>query len=220
MTGIARRGLHRVLPPAACLLLSLLSVLGDEDSPHRLAARAQGDTPLMTDLRELCDGIGGRPTGSAACDRAIEWAAKKFRDIGIQTVTVEPFEASSLWLPVSAEASAVSPAAFPIRIAAAPMSPSTKAPIEARIIDAGEGTAQDFARLGGAVRGAIVLVHSSEMKNFDDLFAEYMRNGGLNEAARKHQPAAMLLESTRPRGLLYRHPISLDKDYAPVPTAI
>ena len=30
----------------------------------------------------------------------------------------------------------------------------------------------------------------------------------------------MLLESTRPRGLLYRHPISLDLTYAPVPTAI
>ena len=30
----------------------------------------------------------------------------------------------------------------------------------------------------------------------------------------------MLLESTRPRGLLYRHPITLDLSYGPVPTAI
>jgi len=29
-----------------------------------LAAREQGPTPLLDDLRELCDGIGGRPTGS------------------------------------------------------------------------------------------------------------------------------------------------------------
>src|SRR5277367_3755111 len=113
-----------LLAPGFWLLASSFCVA--EDAPHRLAARAQGDTHLMTDLRELCDGIGGRPTGSAACDRAIEWAAKKFRDIGIQNVSVEPFEAKSMWLPVSAEASAVSPAAFPIRIAAAPMSPSTK----------------------------------------------------------------------------------------------
>ena len=76
-----------------------------QDAPHRLAARAQGDTPLMQDLRELCDGIGGRPTGSPAADRAIEWAAKKFRDVGIQNVSVEPFTAKSLWLPVSAETS-------------------------------------------------------------------------------------------------------------------
>jgi carboxypeptidase Q len=174
----------------------------------------------MTDLRELCDDIGGRPTGSAACDRAIEWVARKFRDIGIQNVSAEPFQARSMWLPVSAEASAVSPATFNIRIAAAPMSPSTSGTIQARMIDAGEGTPQDFARLGGAVRGAILLVHSSEMKNFDDLFAEYMRNAVLNDAVRKHQPVAMLLESTRPRGLLYRHPISLDLTYGPVPTAI
>src|ERR1017187_6635916 len=100
------------------------------------------------------------------------------------------------------------------------MSPSTKGTIEARIIDAGEGTLADFARLGGTVRGAILLIHSSEMKTFDDLFAEYMRNAVLNDAVRKHQPLAMLLESTRPRGLLYRHPISLDLNYGPVPTAI
>jgi hypothetical protein len=174
----------------------------------------------MTDLRELCDGIGGRPTGSAACDRAIEWAAKKFRDIGIQNVSVEPFEAKSMWLPVSAEASAVSPASFPIRIAAAPMSPSTKGVLEARIIDAGEGTPEAFAKLGGTIRGAILLIHSSEMKSFDDLFAEDMRNAVLIDAVRKHQPVAMLLESTRPRGLLYRHPITLDLNYGPVPTAV
>ena len=39
----------------------------------------------------------------------------------------------------------------------------------------------------------------------------------LIDAIRKYQPAAMLLESTRPRGLLYRHPISLDSSLAPAP---
>jgi hypothetical protein len=199
----------------------LLPVLGlAQDAPHRLAARAQGETPLFADLRELCDGIGGRPTGSAACDRAIAWAAKKFRDVGSQNVSVEPFAAQSMWLPVSAEASAVAPVQFNIRIASAPMSPSTKGAIEARVVDAGEGTPDAFAKLGGAVKGAIVLVDSSEMKTFDDLFAEYMRNAALLEAARKYQPAALLLESTRPRGLLYRHPISIDLNYGPVPTAV
>src|SRR5579871_68524 len=202
------------------LLLLALSLLAEEDAPHRLATRAKGDTPIFTDLRELCDGIGGRPTGSPACDRAVEWAAKKFHDIGIQNVSVEPYQAKSMWLPVSAEANAVSPAAFPIRIAAAPMSPSTKGAIEARIVDAGEGTPENFTKLGGAIRGAILLIHSAEMKSFDDLFAEYMRNSVLLDAVKKHQPVALLLESTRPRGLLYRHPISLDLTYAPIPTAV
>lgn len=195
-------------------------LLAAQDAPHRLAARAHGDTPMFSDLRELCDGIGGRPTGSPASEQAIQWAAKKFRDIGIKNVSVEPFTGQSLWLPVSAEAAAISPAKFNLRIAAAPMSPSTKGTIEGRIIDGGEGTAADFARLGGTVRGSILLVHSSVMKSFDDLFAEYVRNSSLIDAARKHQPIAILLESTRPRGVLYRHPMSLDTHYAPVPAAV
>jgi carboxypeptidase Q len=201
------------------LILSAFSLLA-QDPPNKLAARAKGDTPLFTDLRELCDGIGGRPTGSAACDRAVAWAAKKFRDIGMQNVSVEPFTAKNMWLPVAAEASAISPATFNIRIAAAPMSPSTKAPIEAKLLDAGEGTPEAFAKLGAALKGSVVLIHSAEMKTFDDLFAEYFRNVALLDAARKYQPAAMLLQSTRPRGLLYRHPISLDTSYATVPTGV
>jgi hypothetical protein len=212
-------GVRRLLLFGCCLLACGM-FLRAQDAPHRLAARARGATPLMQDLRELCDGIGGRPTGSPANDRAIEWAARKFREIGIQNVSVEPFTAQSLWLPVSAEATAVAPVQFNIRIASSPMSPSTKGPIEARVVDAGDATPEAFAKLGDALKGSIVLVHSAEMKTFDDLFAEYIRNAALLEAARKYQPAAMLLESTRPRGLLYRHPISLDSNYSPVPAAI
>jgi len=204
-----------VLCAAACAV----NLFG-QDAAQRLAARAQGDTPMFQDLRELVDGIGGRPTGSDACTRAIDWAAKKFREIGIENVSVEPFTAKNMWLPVSAEASAIAPVKFNLRIASAPMSPSTKAPIEAKLVDVGEATPEAFAKLGAAVKGAIVLVRSNEMKTFDDLFAEYFRNVGLIEAMKKYQPAALLLESTRPRGLLYRHPISLDINYAPVPTAV
>lgn len=197
-----------------------LFLYAQSDPARRLADRARGDTPLLGDLRELCDTIGGRPTGSQACDRAVDWAAKKFRDIGITNVVTEPFTGQSLWLPGTAEAAAIAPVNFSIRIAAAPMSPSTHGTLEARFLDAGAGKPEDFAKLGASLKGSIVLVHSAEMKTFDDLFAEYFRNTTLLESARKYQPAAMLLESTRPRGLLYRHPISLDASYAPMPAAI
>ncbi|HEX6897090.1 MAG TPA: M20/M25/M40 family metallo-hydrolase [Bryobacteraceae bacterium] len=204
----------------SALPLALALWLCAQDAARQLAARATGDTPLVADLRELCDGIGGRPTGSPACDRAIRWAAKKFRDAGLSNVSVEPFTGRSLWLPGSAEAEATAPEHFGIRIAASPMSPSTSAPIEAPVVDAGDGTPAAFAQSASKLKDSIVLIHSSEMKTLDDLFAEYIRNAGLLEAARKYQPAALLIESTRPRMLLYRHPISLDSNYAPVPTAI
>ena len=203
---------------AACLFTA--SFAAAQGDPQRLAARALGNTPLFSDLRELCDGIGGRPTGSAALDRAVDWAAERFRKAGADSVRLESYPVPLLWLPVASQARAHAPEPFEIRIAAAPFSPSTAGALEGRVVDAGEGTPESFARAGEALKGAIALVRSREMKTFDDLFAEYLRNAVLLEAVAKYHPAALLLESTRPRGLLYRHPITLDSSIAAVPAAI
>ena len=161
-----RRGVPKMTKLLISATLTTLTLLlhAQDDAPQRLAARAIGETPLFSDLRELCDGIGGRPTGSPACDRAIEWASAKFREAGADQVSVESFPVPNLWLPVSAEATVSAPARFPLRIAAAPFSPSTKGVIETRLIDAGEATPEAFAKLGDKLTGAIVLVRSKEMK--------------------------------------------------------
>jgi carboxypeptidase Q len=188
-------------------------------APQRLAARALGQTPIFDDLRELCDRIGGRPTGSAAAYRAIEWSSHKFQAAGLDPV-LESFQIPNLWLPVSADASALAPEQFPIRLAAAPFTASTGGPIEALLVDANEGSEADFAKLGPRAIGAVALIHSKEMKTFDDLFAEYLRNSSLLAAAGKARVAALFLQSTRPRGLLYRHPMSFDGSLVPIPAAI
>lgn len=179
------------------------------DVARRLAGRALGATPMLGDLRELCDRIGGRPTGSPACERAIAWAAAKFQAAGVDKVWTEPFTVPGKWAAVSAAARCLAPEEFPLRVAAAPGTPSTAGALEARLVDAGAGTAESFARLGARARGAIALISNPEMKTFDDLFAEYMKSGPMLEAARHAQVAAILLESSRPRGLLYRHPMDL-----------
>ncbi|MEO6323628.1 MAG: M20/M25/M40 family metallo-hydrolase, partial [Thermoanaerobaculia bacterium] len=69
-------------------------------------------------------------------------------------------------------------------------------------------------------RGAIALVRSGEMKSVDDLFGEYMKNGSLLEAATKAKVSAIWIQSSRPRGLLYRHPISLTGAPAAIPVAM
>lgn len=198
----------------------LFIAFGGENDAARLAARATGDTPLARDLEELCDTIGGRPTGSEAARRSEQWAAKKFRDAGLDNVRLESFPVPNLWLGEAAEASVVAPVAFPVRVAASPFTPSTKGTLEGPVIDVGEGTSADFEKLGKKDRGAILLVHNREMKTFDDLFAEYQKNPTLAEGASKAGAAALLLESTRPRGLLYRHPLSFTSALAPVPAAI
>jgi carboxypeptidase Q len=210
----------------ALLLLTLVPVAArpqTSDAASRLAARATGGTPLMDDLRELCDTVGGRATGSPACERAVEWAVQKFTEAGVDSVAVEPFRMPVLWLPGQADAECLAPARFPLRIAAAPLSVSTPGgrPLVARVVDAGEGTDADFAKLAGKARGAIALIRSTEMKSIEDLFGEYLRNNPVIEAAKKAGAVALLFQSTRPRGLLYRHPVSLSaSQVCPLPAAI
>lgn len=202
------------------LLCGALLCRGGDDAQQRLAGRAFSATPLLQDLAELCDRIGGRPTGSEACKRAIDWAAARFKSAGADSVTLESYTVPAMWLPESAEAECLSPEKFALRVAAAPQSASTDGALETRVVDAGEGTPESFARLGDRARGAIALVSSREMKTLDDLFAEYMRNGPLVEAARKAGAAALLLQSTRPRGLLYRHPLGNANEPVALPAAI
>jgi hypothetical protein len=176
----------------------------------------------MSDLQALTDRIGGRISGTPACDRAVEWAFAKLKDAGIDAVTLEPFTLATAWAPRSAEATALSPAEFPLRVAAAPGTMGTPGgrPVEGPIVDALDGSADAFAKLGEAAKGAIVLVHNPEMKSLEDLFAEYMKSATILESAHKVGAAAVLLQSSRPRGLLYRHPMTVNATVDPMPVAV
>jgi carboxypeptidase Q len=187
----------------------------------RLAGRALGETPMLSDLAELCDRIGGRPTGSPACERAVDWAAAKLRAAGLD-VKVEPYRVPGLWLAESADGACLSPDAFPLRVVAAPGTPGTHdgKPLEAAVVDAGDGTPAAYEKLGARAKGAIALVETGEMKTAEDLFKEYLRNADVVSAAGKAGVAAILLESSRPRGLLYRHPMTTDASLTPLPAAL
>ena len=187
-----------------------------------LAAREQGPTPLFDDLRDLCDGIGGRPTGSKACDRAVDWAAARFRAAGVESTWTETYTIPSSWVGGADHAECLAPAEFPIRVAAGPFTVPTPGEngLESPLVNAGDGSAESFARLGDKARGAIALVLSPEMKTEADLFAEYGRDGALFTAARRAGVAALLVQSTRPGVLLYRHPMGLGGNNLPLPAAI
>jgi hypothetical protein len=197
----------------ALLLSCVPALVGADESPaERLVGRELGSTALLADLEELTDGIGGRPTGSPAYDRAVDWGVAKLRAAGLE-VRTEPVPMPALWLGGAARAACVAPEPFAIPIAAAPFSASLPA-TTARLVDGQNGSG-----LPAAARGAIVLVANPEMRSLDDLFGEYLRNAPLVAAATKAGAVAVLLESSRPRGLLYRHPISFGAPVA-LPAAI
>jgi len=193
-----------------------------QNAPELLAARERGQTPLLDDLRELCDGIGGRPTGSPACHRAVDWAVARFRAAGIESVWTETYTIPSSWAGGADHAECLSPVQFPIRLAAGPFSAPTPGgePLEAPLVNAGDGSEEAFARLGNRARGAIALVLSPEMKTEADLFAEYGRDGDMFQAAEKAGVSAVMVQSSQPGVRLYRHPMSLGGDNLPLPAAI
>jgi carboxypeptidase Q len=187
-----------------------------------LAARERGPTPLLDDLRELCDGIGGRPTGSKACDRAVDWAVERFRAAGVASVWTETYTVPGSWVGGADHGLCVAPVEFPIRVAAGPFTAPTPGgrPLEAPLVNAGDGSAESFAQLGEKARGAVALVLSHEIKTVSDLFAEYGRDGPMFAAAQRAGVAALLVQSSHPGVLLYRHPMGWGTNVLPIPAAI
>ncbi|HVQ54950.1 MAG TPA: M28 family peptidase [Thermoanaerobaculia bacterium] len=173
---------------------------------------------LETDLRVLTDQIGGRVTGSAGYEKALQWGVDGFRRAGVDSVKLESYPIPASWEGISATASVVSPGEFPLRVVSLGLAPSTPGPVTAAIVDVGDGRRADFERLGAMAKGAIALVHSKPMLSFDDVFAEYQLGPETMQAAVDHGLAAILFTSTRPRDLLYRHTMSWGP-ISPIPMA-
>jgi carboxypeptidase Q len=190
------------------------------DSP--IVARFLGPTPVLSDLRELTDTIGGRPTGSRALEEAVEWTAAKLRAAGLDEVRTESYVAPRLWVP-GVERAEVTEPVLPGRaldVAAMPFAASTGAAgLEAEVVDAGSGDEAGF-RAAGSLRGKWVLVHSTPMKSLDDLFKEYLDMPAVLARLRDGGAAGLLHMSTRPGRLLYRHNVTLDGSVFPLPSAV
>jgi carboxypeptidase Q len=181
--------------------------------PAGVTTNIRSSNAMINDLRELCDRIGGRISGSPESAQALDWATKKFREAGADVVRVESYALPAYWRSRTATASCIAPAKFPLRIAAAPLTASTPDTIEGPLVEFAEGTT-------GNARGKIAFVRSGIMKSLDDLFCDYMRINPLMDAAKRTGVRAMLLESSQARELLYRHPMNLDGTVAALPVAI
>jgi|KBSSwiStaDraftv2_1062776.scaffolds.fasta_scaffold02201_14 hypothetical protein len=163
---------------------------------------------LEPDLRVLTDEIGGRPTGSPAYEAALRWGVDAFRRAGVDDVRIEPYTASAKWQAISASAEVVEPSRFPVTVVSFALAPSTTPGLTAPLVNGGAGRPEDFEKLGARAKGAIVLVRTPPMNSFEDLFAEYLAGPAMMNAAVAHGAAALLVCSTRPRDLLYRHSIT------------
>src|SRR4029077_3403974 len=179
-----------------------------------------GPSPMEENLRRLTDEIGGRGTGTPQMAKAIEGGAAAFRAAAIEVHT-EKYTLPVTWSEGETRLELLGPVKFPVRLKAEGWSPATPAGgIEAKLLDIGYGSEQDFARLGGAVKGAILLATTDLGSRWADLFHAYKQPPGVNDRAVKGGAAAILWMGARERLLLYRHTNTGDDTLDRVPQAV
>jgi carboxypeptidase Q len=178
----------------------------DREIANRLIAEALKPSPLESNLRRLTDEIGGRIPGTPAFQRAVDWATTAFKEAGADSVHTEEFTIEHSWAEGATEmtASLYSGITFPVRAVSVAWAPALVAAKHVPVVDVGEGSAAEFAKLGD-IAGRIVLVHTKVLATWDDLFGEYERAPAIIALAVKGKAMAIAFMATRDHEILYRH---------------
>jgi hypothetical protein len=201
-------------------LLLLVGVAAPSGTPQaaeqadvdRLVAAMLGDTPLLDDLRELTDEIGGRPSGTEANRKSVEWALERFRRADIDA-RKEAFTVPEGWLERSARAEVRGHSGFPVRVASMPYSaPTPDGGLHAPLLDGGPGGEENFERLGKSARGAFVLVETPPLLDLPGLFAEYMTASAVEDRAERAGVVGLVYVGSRPSAVLYRQIVARGPD--------
>jgi carboxypeptidase Q len=191
------------------LILALPLAAFSQDSADRLITEALKPSSLATNLQHLTDQIGGRVPGTPAMQKAVEWGVEAFQSAGADSVHTEDFTIPASWAEGSTQMTVTSPETFSLRVVSLAWAPALAQQRHVRVVDLADASEADFAKAGD-FRGDILLVHSSEMVTWDDLFAEYLRAPGIIDRAVKGKALAIAFQSTRPHDLLYRHTNAVD----------
>jgi Zn-dependent M28 family amino/carboxypeptidase len=109
---------------------------------------------IYRSLRYLCDDLGSRFGGSASERAASEFLLGKMRAYGLQDAHLEEFPVYT-WERGVCDLRLTAPVERAISAIAMPFAPAGD--LAGELIDVGEGETADFARVGDAVRGKIVL---------------------------------------------------------------
>ncbi len=190
-----------------------------EEAAGKILPAVMGPSPLEGNLRRLTDEVGGRVTGSPQMKKAVEWGVAAFRAAGVDVHT-EKYMLPVQWSEGETRLDVLGAVSFPVHLVSTGWSPPTPAGgVEAQLVFIGDGTEEEFARLG-SVKGAILLVRSEIGTSWADLFAEYMRPPEIIARAMKGGAATILWTGARERTLLYRHTNSLTGQVDKIPQAI
>lgn len=187
---------------SVCLLSATLTLA--QDSASRIITEALKPSSLETNLERLTDQIGGRVPGTPAMQKAIDWGTEAFKVAGADSVHTETFTIPASWAESATQMNVVAPEKFSVRAISLAWAPALAAKQHVPVIDVGAASPEDFAKIG-SFSGAVLLVHTEEMKTWEDLFAEYLKAPAIIDRAVRGKALAIAFQSTRPHDLLYRH---------------
>lgn len=189
----------------------------NSDANHIIQVALQ-PSPLEDNLRRLTDEVGGRVPGTLAMQHAVQWAMQAFTAAGADSVHTEGFEIPNSWSEGATEMTAttayeVNPnrvgggtvlSSFRVRAVSVAWAPALALVKHVPVVDVGEGTDADFQKAGD-VSGKLLLVHSTVLKTWADLFAEYANAPPVIRRAVNAKAKAIAFIATREHDILYRH---------------
>jgi len=219
-----------------CFVLSsaglAVTLPSETDDATRIIEAALKSSPLESNLRHLTDEIGGRVPGTPAMQRAIEWGVQMFAAAGADSVHTEEFTMPYSWaegateMTVTASGTALDPkltqipkVEFRVRCVSIAWAPALAAVKHVPVVDVGKGSPAEFDKAGD-ITGKILLVHSAVLKNWDDLFGEYITPPPVITAAVKGKAKAIAFIATREHDILYRHTNSTEGEIDRIPQVL
>jgi len=189
----------------------------ETDDANRIIQTALQPSPLENNLHVLTDEIGGRVPGTLAMQHAVEWGVQAFTAAGADSVHTEGFTIQHSWSEGATEMIATTShevsatkvggtvlSMFRIRAVSVAWAPELAPVKHVPMADVGEGSEADFKKAGD-LSGKILLVHTTVLKTWDDLFAEYAKAPPVIDLAVKAKAKAVAFMATREHDILYRH---------------
>ena len=201
-----------------CFVCLAATPPADTNEAKQVIQAALQPSPLETNLHRLTDEVGGRVPGTVAMQHAVAWGVQAFTAAGADSVHTEGFTIQASWTEGATEMNATTAyqvdaskvgggtvlSAFRVRAVSVAWAPALAPVKHVPVIDVGEGTEADFKKAGD-VSGKIVLVHTTVLKTWDDLFAEYAKAPPVIDLAVKAKVRAVAFMATREHDILYRH---------------
>jgi carboxypeptidase Q len=185
-------------PATAPLLLAAAAAAAGGGSPGegpqlRIAGAALAGGGALATARSLADGVGARPSGSPAAERATVWAEQTLRRVGLEKVRREQVQVAT-WLRGEESAAVVAPVAQPLAVLA--LGGSVATPGDGLVAEVVEVPAVDaVAALGARASGKIVFINRPMERTRDGSgysAAVAGRGRGASEAAKVGAVAALV----------------------------